>query len=262
VKAHLFHTGEVLREENRLLDELAARQAKECFRRLAGRAGSIDRGSFRGLPLALQRRLIRMVFIDLTPGEREISYDHVEQALIFIGERNAAGQENWLGKLNLISLPGEVIIADWESEIIIDRFPQLKSARELTIFPPAEVPLDNQWYLRVKLLRPGKLPAGRPPEKTAPYQAWLDGRTAAGGLTLRTRQPGDRIQPLGMGGKSIKVADLMINEKIPAQARKNWPLILSGEDIIWIPGLRISEQAKVETDSSQVCWMKIFRKEN
>ncbi len=262
VKAHLFRTGEVLREENRLLDELAGRQAKECLRRLAERAVSIDRGAFRGLPPALQRRLIRKAYIDLTPGEREISYDHVEQAVSFIVERKAAGTENWLGKLNLVSLPDEVLIADWQSEILIDRFPQLMRSGEQTILPPAEVPLGNEWSLRVELLRPGKLSDGRPLEKTAPYQAWLDGRTAAGGLTLRTRRPGDRIKPLGMGGKSIKVADLMINEKIPAQARKYWPLILSGEEIIWIPGLRISEQAKIVTDSSQVCRMKIYRKEN
>ena len=55
-------------------------------------------------------------------------------------------------------------------------------------------------------------------------------------LIARVRKPGDQIRPMGMNGHSIKITDLMINLKLPKQARANWPLVCSGNEIVWVPG--------------------------
>ncbi len=63
-------------------------------------------------------------------------------------------------------------------------------------------------------------------------------------LIVRTREPGDRIQLVGMSGTK-KVKDLFIDEKINVQDRNVWPIITdqSGE-ILWIPGLRTSRTTR------------------
>ena len=69
-------------------------------------------------------------------------------------------------------------------------------------------------------------------------------------------RPGDRIRPLGMTG-SVKVADLMVNRKIPKLARPRWPLVVAGDRVIWVPGLHISEEARVGGDTRQVLQMEV-----
>ena len=53
-------------------------------------------------------------------------------------------------------------------------------------------------------------------------------------LRLRTRRPGDRFKPKGMGGQSRKLKDWMIDRKIPREVRNQIPLVCADEEIIAI----------------------------
>jgi len=65
-------------------------------------------------------------------------------------------------------------------------------------------------------------------------------------LHLRPRQKGDRFQPLGLGGKTKKVKDYMIDKKIPVWLRDRIYLLVNEQDeIMAIPGYCISENFKV-----------------
>ena len=72
----------------------------------------------------------------------------------------------------------------------------------------------------------------RPPEKGRP-------------LVLRTPRPGDRYSPLGLKG-SVKLSDLFINGRLPAKYRPVWPVVVCGDDIVWVPGFRIADPWRVE----------------
>jgi tRNA(Ile)-lysidine synthase len=78
-------------------------------------------------------------------------------------------------------------------------------------------------------------------------------------LTIRSRIAGDRIQPVGMDGRSVKVSDLMINLKLPKRARRTWPLVCSGEHILWVPGCRLSQWVQITTDSRSVFHLILSR---
>jgi tRNA(Ile)-lysidine synthase len=68
-------------------------------------------------------------------------------------------------------------------------------------------------------------------------------------LVLRKWEQGDRIKPLGMKGKK-KVSDLMIDEKIPLNLKDRVCVLTSGDDIIWVAGIRISDDVKVEPSTT------------
>ncbi len=53
-------------------------------------------------------------------------------------------------------------------------------------------------------------------------------------LCLRTRRPGDRFKPKGMGGHSRKIKHWMIDRKVPRQIRDRIPLISAEGEIIAI----------------------------
>jgi len=63
-------------------------------------------------------------------------------------------------------------------------------------------------------------------------------------FTVRNRRPGDRFQPLGLAGPK-KLKDFLIDRKIAAEVRDRLPLLLWNDDIVWIPGVEVSERFKV-----------------
>jgi tRNA(Ile)-lysidine synthase len=52
------------------------------------------------------------------------------------------------------------------------------------------------------------------------------------GLEVRTRRPGDRL-----AGRRKKVQDLFVDAKVPRAERDDWPLVVSGADVVAVPGI-------------------------
>jgi tRNA(Ile)-lysidine synthase len=52
------------------------------------------------------------------------------------------------------------------------------------------------------------------------------------GLVVRTRRPGDRLV-----GRRKKVQDLFVDAKVPKGERDAWPLVVSGDDVVAVPGI-------------------------
>jgi tRNA(Ile)-lysidine synthase len=65
-----------------------------------------------------------------------------------------------------------------------------------------------------------------------------------GPLVVRTRRPGDRMQPLGMTGTK-KVKDLLMDLKLPRLERDEVPLVTHRGSIIWAAGVRMGDRYKV-----------------
>jgi tRNA(Ile)-lysidine synthase len=58
-------------------------------------------------------------------------------------------------------------------------------------------------------------------------------------LTVRAWRPGDRMTPLGAAAPR-RVKGLLRDAGIDAARRAGWPVVLAGEEIVWIPGVRRS----------------------
>jgi len=70
-------------------------------------------------------------------------------------------------------------------------------------------------------------------------------------LKLRRWKEGDRFSPLGMKG-SKKVSDFLIDSKIPLPEKKNVWVMESGDEIIWVVGMRIDDRFKVTKDTKKI----------
>ena len=79
---------------------------------------------------------------------------------------------------------------------------------------------------------------------------FLDYDSLPGPLSVRTPRPGDRFIPLGMCQKK-KLHDFFIDEGVPNYRRAEVPLLVSGDEIIWIMGYRIDERYRI-TDGTKV----------
>ena len=79
-------------------------------------------------------------------------------------------------------------------------------------------------------------------------------------LLVRSRLPGDRIQPFGMQSKK-KVKEIFIEAKVPFVERRKIPLVISADEIIWICGFKRSEQTRVSKQTNRILKMEIKEKD-
>lgn len=63
-------------------------------------------------------------------------------------------------------------------------------------------------------------------------------------LRVRSIRAGDRMRPLGMQG-SRKLQDILVDAKVPRELRRALPVVVCDDEIVWLPGYRISEDWKV-----------------
>ncbi len=72
-------------------------------------------------------------------------------------------------------------------------------------------------------------------------------------LTLRKWRQGDMFQPFGMGGKSKKVSDLLIDNKVDRfEKDRTGVLVNANGEIIWVVGVRADERFKLTDASANV----------
>jgi tRNA(Ile)-lysidine synthase len=137
----------------------------------------------------------------------------------------------------------------------------------LHFLPAGMDPVSESWEIRIE--GPGRfaLPDGgtisirltEPPVSwgsVPSFRAYFDPATVPFPWTLRTFQPGDRFHPFGMGG-TRKVKDFFIDRKIPLLLRRRLPLLFSGEELIWVCGLRVSESGRVQSGTQEVAEVEI-----
>ena len=70
-------------------------------------------------------------------------------------------------------------------------------------------------------------------------------------LILRKWKPGDKMNPLGLGGEK-KISDILIDKKIPLPDKNNIYVIESNGKIVWLIGLVIDEYFKISSKTQRV----------
>ena len=76
-----------------------------------------------------------------------------------------------------------------------------------------------------------------------------------GSLVVRNRRHGDRIDPLGLGGRHKKVSDIFTDAKVPRSDRDWVPLVADARGLVWIAGHVLSERAKVTEKTAKLLFL-------
>lgn len=257
IKSILSGMAKVLQAD----EEYLARQAEESFPGVARKKGQqiiIDVDKLKSLHLSMQRRILRKGIelvkgdlrgISLTqlddvlriidgPGSLEI---HLPQALVarrsygnlIISKKSPGGEQ---GSGYRLALEGVRIEVPGETEV---------KKLNLTVCCSLRPPGKMQW--------PGK---GSLSQRDT---AHFDFHKIKLPLLIRHRRRGDDFQPLGMKGRK-KLKDFFIDRKIPREERNKVPLLIQGEDILWVIGHQQGEKAKVTSETREVLRVKIERR--
>ncbi len=77
-------------------------------------------------------------------------------------------------------------------------------------------------------------------------------------LSVATRKPGDRMRPLGL--KALKrLQDILVDAHVPRQSRDSLPIVSDREEIVWIPGVTVSESKRVTPKTIHQLHLEIVR---
>jgi len=254
-KTRLRHSAELLAADYDLIEKLAQHAWLRCLAQRGPEYLAFERVSFLGEPLALQRALLRRAAAELRPQQHDLDFDAVERALNAI-RVGTSGQQDWLAGLYIMIERRKIWVADWAAELPAD-WPQAPS-QVVHVEAPTSVELNSGWQLSLTEVERSDGLLNIAEQNRDHFQAWLDLDVTGDELLLRRRRPGDRLQPLGMLSGSLKLSDFFINEKMPRRARAAWPLLCKGEQIVWVPGYRLAQSARLQASSQRALHVQLF----
>jgi tRNA(Ile)-lysidine synthase len=252
VARHLGRLAALARDEEELLGKVTA----TAWQELAHRDGddfSLDAAAVGELPRALARRVVRKFLSGLPGGLRGVSFEEVEDILALkdgkektLGKRRVMRRE--AGRLSLkrpgARAPKESFEALWDGEGTVKLPGAFGRFRGSTIerIKDGLLAFDD----KKRVLFRDKLPAYNDKKR-----ALLDATSLKFPLIVRSRLPGDKYRPLGAPGTK-KLKEILRAKGIPLAERDRLPVFLSGDKIVWVPGLPVSEYHKVKPRTSKV----------
>ncbi|PXW88446.1 tRNA(Ile)-lysidine synthase [Streptohalobacillus salinus] len=175
-------------------------------------------------PRALQRRLFHLILnylYDTVPTD--LSYKHEEQFYSLLHAQTAQQSFN---------LPEGGLMRKVYRGVTFT-FKQVKDAFDVTLSVPGVTRLPGG----------DRVLCERVTQTTAasPWEVYLVDTGEP--ISVRTRQDGDRIYLASLEGHK-KISRIFIDQKVDQELRKTWPILVQGEEILWVIGLAKSEAHK------------------
>jgi tRNA(Ile)-lysidine synthase len=219
------------------------------------KAIQFDLAAWQSLPTSFQRSTLRQGIHRLRRSLRNINWIHVEDARLALLEKPAGTQVTLPQGLMLTMSYRTFTVAD-EGYVELPTDLPLLAVDSLPLAIPGTTPLpESRWRVEARLLSKSELPAGWEDNPDS-WQAFLDHGVTGAELILRRRQPGDRFQPLGLGGRQTTLREFMINVKIPAPWRHLVPIVASPQHIVWLAGWRVDEGARITKSTKRVLHLR------
>jgi tRNA(Ile)-lysidine synthase len=119
---------------------------------------------------------------------------------------------------------------------------------------PAETLLSMNRYFDIAELPYNEALSTEIHQNSDSETAFVDGDKLTLPLTVRHWREGDRLRPLGMRSGSKLVSDLFSNAHFsPTQKAWTWVVVNGDGRIVWVTGLRVADDFKVNEATHRVC---------
>jgi tRNA(Ile)-lysidine synthase len=216
---------------------------------LKAKTGELTRGQI--------NLLIRTAIRHLRPYLRDIDYDSVQRAARFIAAPSRSHRMELVDHLS-IQLDREwIVLSDDRIPFMDESWPQITPNVEIMIRGESVFSIGQGWECTCRIIPQSGGEEIIQIARGDPFHAVLDADQAPFPLLLRTRLAGDTFTPFGMEGRQMRLSDFWINQRLPLAARKGWPLVFAENQMIWIPGFRISHKVRVTPSTQRVLSLKI-----
>ena len=239
IVSSLSRIASIIREEDSLLEKIAQEKTKRAVSKKNNRI-SLQVKPLSSLPRAMARRIVRDFISELRGNLREISFEDVESVLCL-----REGKEFPLRKDHVLRREKDQIFLKGKIP------PKIRYEYRWEGKAPLDIKELKLKFEGKKIKRGSSLRLDFDDQT----RAFLDLGKLRFPLLVRNRREGDRYQPLGAPGQK-KLKEIMRAKGIPLSERERRPVFLSGDKIVWILGLPVSEKFKVELGTSDIFSIK------
>jgi len=253
LRSILRHTADVVQADYELLE--AHRNFAWDMTLLDETATSItfSLSAWREQPIGTQRALLRRAIQQLRFSLRDINFVHIEDAIDLL-QRATTGDQATLPQNLILAVSYDAFTIAPRDQLALPDWPQLPEG--LTTLPvnvPGLTPIpESTWTLEATFV------TDRPEELSSSFEAYLDAEQLIEPLVLRPRQSADRFQPNGLPSP-LRLKDWLIGVKVPRLVRDRLPLVVAGDQIAWVPGVRVGQPFIVTEQTRQIVKL-IFQK--
>jgi len=231
-------------ETDKLWNELAT---------VSGETVSLDLKSFSIPPQPVKVELIRRGLTTVGSGEKNLTHQHYE-SILQLAKSNATGGR--------IELPDGFVVQR-EYENLIFTLPKEKHVADEPTVKTAKLNIPGKTIFGRYLIEATTLDAPitnyQFPVSSYKRVEQFDLDRLKLPLTVRPRKDGDRFIPLGLPEEK-KVGKFLTAAKVPEEIRQKALIVADSEKIIWIWPVRISEQAKITSDTKEILQLQILKK--
>ncbi len=243
-------TAQVLREDDEFLDHFAKKIFDKAVLSKENGAIVLALNRLHNKPSSIKRRVFKLALRNLKPDIfKNLTLEHLESIDRLVGIQ---------GPTKKIDLPTGVVAKKiygklyfyckgFEKEnIFADKFDILEPK---TIHGPGDIALSRTLgNLRIELTL---IKFKYDTEQLFPNDLFFDARSVSFPLTIRTRLNGERFWPLG-APRPYKLKDFFISKKLPRHIRSLIPLVISGNEVVAVTGIEVSESHKVCQTTEEV----------
>ncbi|MGC1376767.1 MAG: tRNA lysidine(34) synthetase TilS [Anaerolineales bacterium] len=234
---------------------------------------AFERAALESASPALRRNLFKQAAFSLRPGLRDVDFAALERAA-------ALRPSDLAGGLRLFVEGAKIYLAAYEADLPSSDWPQVGEqcsvfsfqcsvfSHQSSVFSE-QCSLGEGWILTCESVSLNTPWRGQAEHRTLntehwtlntdPWSAWLDADVTGDKLRVRAARAGERFQPLGMSGASVKLQDFFVNVKLPRRARKNWPLACVDDEIAWVVGLRLAHPFRVTEKTKRALHLQVKR---
>lgn len=239
LRQNLVQLSSILREEEDYLQAVIAQEFSKISKYHGPEKVIIDGAQFLDVHKALRPRMIRKAIETVNGKLRSIGFRHILAVLKLSSQQHPS---------KMLNLPGGLIVRRAYKDIIIEKEmkEQIQFSYPVLDLAPVSIKEVNK-MISFKMMEYNE---GTHIE-TDKNVAYLDYHRLSFPLTVRNIRPGDRFRPLGMKGFR-KVKDFFIDCKVSRNVRKSIPILVEGDQIAWIVGLRIDDRVKITEVTKKV----------
>lgn len=241
----ICRTAGILREEEEYLEIIVTKTLMRLISRKSESSIELFLTPLEKIELPILRRVLRRA-LDATSGLRGITFAHIED-IISLLKKGRAGDS--------INLPEDVrVVREYSLMKITSDKPAVLSEYEM--MPPSEITVrEAGMILKASFEEKGE------DQGDGRTSVLLDAGMMKFPLRVRARAAGDFFCPMGFGKKK-KLQDYFVDEKIPREKRDRTPIIVSGNDIIYVAGCRADDRYKVTEQTEKYLRLTITKAEN
>ena len=257
-KTNLLHMRDIVKDDWEVLDQYY----QEMFNNIVDRTKKDDirfsSSEIQQLPYGTQKAVLYLCLTTMNKTDTEIENQTVQRLLDFVHQNKTRKHIELPAQMHAFRKGDTIILTPSQTLPLDGKYPYCDGEHSCDLNKPFHISLGNKSELKGETV--AKKEYQIPVSVNGLYwDAFLDAACFQNTvLHIRSLRAGDRYMPLGMDGKSMKVSDLLINKKIPAQVRKTWPVIMDGSTIVWIPGFAPSHPYRVRESTQEILHLTIL----